>query len=221
MLEPNPVPGQRTGSQGLKISLIGMSNAGKTYWSQKLAAEAGFVRIPCDDLIEQRLGPYLQEQGYAGIEAVSEWMGQPYEARYPANSRRYLECENAVMQEVLRRLEREPGNVVVDTTGSVIYTERATIKKLGRLSRVVYIEMPQFLQDEMVRRFIQNPKPVIWGQVYTQRKNETGPEALVRCYPRLLEYRSQKYGKYADFTFDYFDIMNERFGVERLLKHVR
>ncbi len=40
----------------LVLTLVGMSNVGKTFWSHQLAAEGGFTHICCDDLIEAEMG---------------------------------------------------------------------------------------------------------------------------------------------------------------------
>ncbi|MBD3202988.1 hypothetical protein GF327_01730, partial [Candidatus Woesearchaeota archaeon] len=67
------------------ISMIGMSNSGKTYWSKKLEKKYNFQRYTCDDIIRKKLKKILKKQGFSGIKDVSEWMGQPYEKRYEKN----------------------------------------------------------------------------------------------------------------------------------------
>ena len=89
----------------MHITLVGMSNIGKTHWSNRLAAEAGFERIDCDFLVEQKLGTELTKLGYAGIEDVAKWMGQPYASQYPDTSQKFVNCERAVMREILDKLQ--------------------------------------------------------------------------------------------------------------------
>ena len=60
----------------IKLSLIGMSGAGKSYWAQKLA-DAGFRVIGIDDRIEEKLAPELAAGGHSGIGGVAAWMGWP------------------------------------------------------------------------------------------------------------------------------------------------
>ncbi|MEK7623365.1 MAG: hypothetical protein AAB408_01700 [Patescibacteria group bacterium] len=67
--------------QRLVLTLIGMSNVGKSFWSQKLA-DVGFSRYCCDDLIETKLAPQLLAQGYKGIADVAAWLGLPYEPQF-------------------------------------------------------------------------------------------------------------------------------------------
>ena len=133
----------------MKVTLIGMSNAGKSYWSEKLEKEKGYKRICCDDLIEERLKPILKKGGYSGIKDVSKWMGQPYDEQYKKNSSQYLDCEISVMKDAVKLLEtiqNDNKNIVIDTTGSVIYVNRKVLSKLAQISKVIYIETPLFLK---------------------------------------------------------------------------
>ena len=61
----------------MRISLIGMAGAGKTYWSIKLAQQ-GFRRFCCDDLIAAKLAPDLKRPDGSTM-GMGEWMGFPYE----------------------------------------------------------------------------------------------------------------------------------------------
>ena len=58
----------------LRLALIGMSGAGKSYWTTRIAA-AGYPAISCDTEIESRLKPALESGGYCGINGVAAWMG--------------------------------------------------------------------------------------------------------------------------------------------------
>lgn len=187
------------------ISLIGMSNSGKTYWSKKLES-AGFIRFSCDDYIEDKLSKELKKLGYSGISDVSKWMGQPYEKQYPQASKKYLNFEVESLNEIIRKLEK--GNIgkdmVIDTTGSVIYTGDKIMKDLARLSTIIYLDTPPEVRQKMCQLYFQNPKPVIWGDSFKKVNGERDVETLKICYPNLLEYRSKKYKKYARATLDYF-----------------
>src|SRR5215475_7699969 len=103
----------------LRLALIGMSGAGKTFWSRQLAA-AGHPAISCDDKIEQRLAPRLASGGHSGINGVAAWMGWPDSPTYAERESEYLSAEIAVLEEVLNDLPRLPEkSLVLDTTGSV------------------------------------------------------------------------------------------------------
>lgn len=202
----------------MRISLIGMSGVGKTYWSTRLA-QYGFVRFCCDDIIEQKLENELKPLGYAGIADVSKWMGQPYDARYEATSRKYLQFEKEAMQEIFDATSSLPKdtNVVIDTTGSVIYTDDIILQQLKEVSRIIYLETSQSVQKKMYELYLQDPKPVIWGRSFSKKANESNIEALARCYPQLLVYRSQYYQKYAHKIIPYSAHHQKNLTADRLV----
>lgn len=184
----------------LSLTLVGMSNVGKSFWSNRLANEAGFNRIALDDLIEVELAAALQNAGYSGgIADVAKWMGQPYDPQFTANQQTYLDLETRMMHQTIDRLANPPlnGNVVVDTTGSVVHIDEEVGKEVAKHSTVVYLEATPDMQQEMFEKYIAEPKPVVWGNVYTQNENETRDQALARSYPELLARRSVLYRQMA------------------------
>lgn len=182
----------------LTLSLIGMSNIGKTYWSKKLSS-IGFRHINCDDLIEAKLIPVLKKLKYSGIEDVSRWMGRPYDEMFPANQRKYLSLEREIMEDIFRQIKkRKRQNIVIDTTGSVVHTGSNIYTKLKQCSLVIYIEATKNMREEMFKQYIKKPKPVVFGEMFIQKKNETAEQALKKCYRALLDLRSTLYTKYAD-----------------------
>src|SRR3990167_7468724 len=130
-------------SEYLPISLIGMSGTSKSYWSKELQNK-GFERYCCDDLIEEKLGKELKALGYSGIQDVAKWMGQPFDSQYPEKSKKYLDLEQEVLEEVMINAEcpHHPG-FVIDATGSVIYLGSGVLNRLSTLTRVVYLETPE------------------------------------------------------------------------------
>lgn len=187
----------------MRISLIGMSGSGKSHWSKQLE-QKGFIRFGCDDLIEQKLQKELKPLGYSGINDVSKWMGQPYEEKYFQNNKKYLELEKETMLEIFTQLGSLPRstNVIIDTTGSIIYTGKKIMQTLARLTKIVFLEIPESRKKEMYEFYLRDPKPVIWGNIFKKRAKESDTEALCRCYPKLLEYRTKKYKKYAALILD-------------------
>ena len=184
----------------LSLTLVGMSNVGKSHWSGRLANEAGFERIDQDTLIEAELATALREAGYAGgIADVARWMGQPYEARSAANQQTYLDLETLMLRQTMNRLANPPlnGNIVVDTTGSVVHTDESIRNELAVHSTIVYLEATPDMRQKMFEMYIAEPKPVIWGDVFTQRNGETTDQALARSYPELLARRSVLYKQMA------------------------
>jgi shikimate kinase len=183
------------------ISIIGMSNVGKTAWSKRLVAESGFELICCDAMIEQMLGIELTKLGYAGIEDVAKWMGQPYEPHYPETSARYVHCEREVMLAVIEKLKTTTDHpLVIDTTGSVITVGDDIIEQLRNLTNVMYFEASPEQEATLFERYIANPKPVIWENLFSFKPGETEFDALKRCYPDLLHSRAQRYKKMAHVT---------------------
>lgn len=184
------------------ISLIGMSGAGKTYWSKQLAV-AGWDRVCCDDLIEARLRSVMP-QTTQGIQAVADWLGQPYSAGYQERQQHYLDAEIAVMTEVLNKLEQPvERNCVIDTTGSVIYTGETLCRQLRERTRVIYIALSDAVMTNMVERYLTDPKPVLWIDQFVQLPNQTVRDTVQVCYPKLVAQRAQLYQQLAHITLPY------------------
>jgi shikimate kinase len=177
----------------LRTALIGMSGTGKTFWTRRLAL-AGHPSVCCDDRIEQRLGPHLQGGGYTGINGVASWMGWPDSPTYAQREAEYLAEEIAALDEVLTDLERNPSReLILDTTGSVIYTGNNLLLRLRRQMTVVYLAATPEQQQLLIQRYLSDPKPVLWRGAFQPRKNETPGETVARCYPILIAARRQSY----------------------------
>jgi len=106
------------------LSLIGMPGTGKTYWARKLA-DIGFQVFFCDMEIEEKLSKNLITSDGVRI-TVGEWMGLPDSVDYQSRENMYLNYEIEIMQKILGEFEIQgrfsTDNVVIDTTGSVIYS---------------------------------------------------------------------------------------------------
>lgn len=188
----------------MRISLVGMSGSGKSFWSGKLY-ELGYKVYGCDDLIEAKLEKELIKGGYKGIEDVARWMGQPYEAQYGVNSLKYLKFEREVVEEILEIIKNGDSgeDIVIDTTGSVIYLENELLSRLKNQTKIVYLEVPQEVQDKMYQLYLKEPKPVIWGDQYARSEGDDEQEALKKNYPKLLKSRAEKYSGLADKVLRY------------------
>lgn len=186
-------------SNSLRISVIGMSNVGKTRRAKSLAADPslGFAWVCVDDLVEAKLKPFLEQKGFKGVDGVAAWMGQPYEARYPETQRNFLKFEGEAMKGIDYSAHN---NLLIDTTGSVIYLPEAVLDVLKKNTIVVYLEATDDIKKLLFERYISNPKPVIWGSSFSKKSGETDLDALKRCYPGLLEFRARKYSALADVT---------------------
>jgi shikimate kinase len=181
----------------IKLSLIGMSGAGKSHWAQKLAG-AGFRVISIDDRIEKKLAPELAAGGYRGIGGVAAWMGWPDQPAYREREKKYLECEVKSMDEALDEIQAsgEEGTVL-DTTGSVVYTGEEICQRMQSLTTVAYLGASPAEEELLIARYLSDPKPVLWDAQFDQRPGETTHEAIARCYPQLIASRKKLYERYA------------------------
>ena len=191
-----------------------MSGAGKTHWTKRLQAR-GRAGISCDDLIEDRLRPRLAAGGYAGVHGVAAWMGWPDSPAYAERESEYLAAEIASLDEILTKLERDPGlEMVLDTTGSVIYTGNNLLIRLRRQMRIVYLAASVEEQQLLIQRYLTDPKPVLWRGAFQARGGETPRETVARCYPALIGARRQSYEALAHCTLRVADLRELACGSE-------
>jgi shikimate kinase len=181
----------------IKLSLIGMSGAGKSHWAQKLAA-AGLRVISVDDHIEKKLAPELAAGGYSGIGGVAAWMGWPDQSTYRDREQKYLACEIESMGEALDEIKASGDEgILLDTTGSVVYTGDEVCRRMQALTTVVYLAAPSAEEETLIARYLSDPKPVLWGDQFVQRPGESAKDAVARCYPQLIANRKKLYERYA------------------------
>jgi shikimate kinase len=181
----------------LRLALIGMSGAGKTFWTRRIA-ETGVPAVSCDDVIEQRLAPRLAQGGFSGINGVAAWMGWPDSATYAEREAEYLKEEIATLDEILSGLENDAEKpLVLDTTGSVIYTGNHLLMRLRKLMNVVYLAASEAEQHLLIERYLGDPKPVLWRGAFSGQVGETPRETVARCYAHLIAARRQSYAALA------------------------
>jgi shikimate kinase len=174
-----------------------MSGAGKSQWAQKLAA-AGLRVISIDDRIESKLAPELAAGSYSGIGGVAAWMGWPDQPTYRERERKYLAFEVESMGEALDEIKASgTEGILLDTTGSVVYTGDETCRRMQTLTTVVYLGVPAAEEESLIARYLSDPKPVLWGDQFAQCPGESAKEAVARCYPQLIAQRKQLYERYA------------------------
>jgi len=207
----------------MRISLIGMAGSGKSYWSEKLA-QHGFRRFCCDDLIAAKLAPGLTRPDGTTME-MGTWMGFPYERHYTKRESIYLTYEIEVLIEILEYLESHKNtrgeNIVVDTTGSVIYTGDEILQKLCQHTTVIYLLTPPEVQEQLLNAYISKPHPMLWRDSFSKNPGETNQEARARCYPQLLSARQRLYARYADVEIDYYRQNEKGFSVTDFLHVVQ
>jgi len=207
----------------MKVALIGMAGSGKSYWSKRLK-EVGFIRLCCDDMIARRLKHEIMEAGYPEG-AVAEWMGFPYQRCYREREKQYLECERQVMEEILEWISENQipsdSNIVIDTTGSVIYVGDDILEKLRRYVKFVLLSTPREVQEKLLKAYISKPHPMLWRDVFDQRPGEDPLHAMKRCYPMLFETRRILYEKYADVCIGYYERRARGIDALELINRIR
>ena len=205
----------------LRLALIGMSGAGKTFWTKKLAA-SGYPAVSCDDCIEQRLAPRLAAGGYAGINGVAAWMGWPDSAKYAGRESEYLAEEIHALDEILSELAKQPGkSLVLDTTGSVIYTGNNLLLRLRRQMTIVYLAATAEEQQLLIERYLSDPKPVLWRGAFQPKAGETPRETVALCYPALIAARRQSYEALAHCTLQVAVLRDESLDAAAFLKMIQ
>src|SRR5438094_2989079 len=205
----------------LRIALIGMSGAGKTFWSRCIA-ESGIPAISCDDRIEEKLARRLASGGYSGINGVAAWMGWPDSAAYAERESQYLAEEIATLDEILSDLERRPQqSLVLDTTGSVIYTGNHLLHRLRKLMTVVYLAASEAEQKLLIERYLGDPKPVLWRGAFQAKQGETPPQTVARCYPALIEARRRSYEALTHCTLQVAALRDGTMDADAFLKMVQ
>ncbi len=200
------------------ISLIGMSGTGKTYWSNQLV-QHDWEKISCDDLIERRLAKNMSPE-HEGIQGVAEWLGLPQSEGYQERQQQYLRAEIDVMEEVLERLNKCDSNdcrIVLDTTGSVVYTGDRLCQQLRQAAKVIYFSLSDISLSSLIHQFLTDPKPVLWIDQFVQYPHQTIREAIAACYPKLVRQRAQLYQRYAEMILPYEQIHQPDFTVEDFL----
>jgi hypothetical protein len=184
----------------LRLALIGMSGAGKSFWTKHLAA-LGFPTISCDDQIEARLASVHQAGGFSGINGVAAWMGWPDRSTYAERESQYLAEETATLDDVLTGLEKNPhSELILDTTGSVIYCGNHLLHRLRRQMAIVYLAASADEQQLLIRRYLEDPKPVLWRGAFQSKPGENPRDTVARCYPALIAARRQSYEVLAHCT---------------------
>jgi len=203
----------------MRLSLIGMAGTGKSYWASKLA-EHGFKLFCCDDLISKKLALLLKKPDGTTM-TMGEWMGFPFHPGYKKRELKYLNLEIEVLNEVLDSLEENDGNldgnVVVDTTGSVIYTGEGILKRLRQCTTCIHLSTPPEVREQLLNAYMSNPHPMLWRDTFNREPNETHGAALERCYPKLFMARQRLYEHNADIEIDYYTLREKNFGISEFL----
>ncbi|GHA83976.1 hypothetical protein GCM10009069_04160 [Algimonas arctica] len=190
---------RRYAAGNLKLALIGMSNIGKSYSGMRLATQFDFSLIEVDRLIWDALGE-------TDMDAFAAWQGQPYSAGYAERERQSMAMESDATQKSLTTTARNP---LLDTTGSVIYTDAAVLDQIRKDWFTVYIEAAPEHLDRLKSQYFAQPKPLAWQEHYQKRDGLSETESLLASYPDLLAARADDYRALADLTISSVDILTD------------
>lgn len=195
----------------LKVAFIGMSNIGKSYTAMRIATKYDFNLIEVDKIIWENLG-------HNSMDAFAEWQGHPYSDGYEDREKQSITLETNATREALDTLKRNP---IIDTTGSVIYTDEDVLKTLNDDYYVVYIEAMEDHIERLKVQYFKHPKPLIWAGHYKKLKGKTETESILACYPKLLKSRGKAYAKHADATLPSTMILNPDISIEDIFKALK
>ena len=190
----------------LRLSFVGMSNAGKSYRSKVLRDEFDFFWYEIDGEIQKALG-------FADMSEISNWMGYPTAPGYTEREKKYLDLEDEFTRHAGMRMGGR--NLVFDTTGSVIHLSPATHGVLKGNTLMVHLDVGEESLTQMAERFFLEPKPVAWCDHFHMQSEETESAALRRCFPMLLNERLARYRTLAHLNIPASEVF-DRSGKETL-----
>ena len=174
------------------LALVGMSGVGKSHWGKRLEGR-GWQRFDCDTEIA-KLGAMVDLDGKSSpVHAIGAWMGMPWSEGYRARETRYLTLERDVTLQAIELAKKSQAPLVIDCTGSVIYLGKEVLEALRSAAHVVHIEAPPSLHRTLLQRYTRKPKPIVWKDAFRPQPGETNDQALARCYPKLLQFREERY----------------------------
>ena len=181
------------------LIFLGMSGAGKTHWSKLLAEKYGLKHIEFDQLIalSKSFSDLIKNiPGKNEVEKMGNYFGMPGSEGFKSKENRYLDIEKKFM------VEKFPHCVIFDLTGSAIY-HTYELERIKRTGLIINLKSSKEAQQEMFKIYINDPKPVCWGNMFQKNQGESDEVALRRCYPLLLEYREILYDKHANVVLPF------------------
>ncbi len=174
----------------LRLTFIGMSNIGKSFTAMRLRKSHGFDLYEVDEAIQKSLGLKCMQES-------ADWMGFPYEDAYATREAEYLDLESKL---TAKAFDDKSGNVILDTTGSVIYLSEEARKMLAAQSVIIHIQAGPSNLRRLEKLYFKSPKPLIWNGMYKDRADGDREAALKDNYPKLLASRMDAYNAMADIN---------------------
>lgn len=200
----------------LHIAFIGMSNIGKSYTASRLKAAYDFDLIEVDSLIWEKLG-------HNSMDELAKWQGQPYEPGYAEREARSLALETQATLDAVHQATRAnpAANTLIDTAGSVIYTDPLALKALRAQCFIVHINANAEDIERLKSDYFTNPKPLVWAGHFKAQDGLSDQENILASYPDLLAARAKRYTELADATLESRFILDPGITAERIFDALR
>ncbi len=195
----------------LRIAFVGMSNIGKSYTGTRLATAYDFELIGVDKIIWEQLGQ-------DSMSDFAAWQGQPYSEGYADREAQSIALESKATAEAVKY---NGGNAVLDTTGSVIYTNRSVQESLLSNWYIVHISASDEAVERLKVQYFARPKPLIWNGHYTCQPDQSQDQAILSSYPNLLKSRAKQYGEMADSTISSDVILDPSLSIEAIFEQLK
>ena len=143
------------------------------------------------------------------------WRGLPYEERYRNNESVQIQNEQEVMESVCNELSKyRTENVVVDTSGSLVYIDESVLRRLCDLTRCAYIVADKEQEAELYNDEVIFRRPLVWGRAYIPEKGESPEQAMRRCFPKLIAWRAHEYSRWATLSIPYYVLRHDDMTVD-------
>lgn len=220
----------RLANNTLRIAFIGMSNIGKSRLAKDLERKGGWTRFDIDKQIGETfdLGDLRTMAAYLGFPTSDTYAEREAEflAREESETMRALEW----LDTVSGNTEYAPTNIVLDTTGSIVYLSPKLIREIKKRFLVVHVGTSAKDVDELFQTYKNTPKPVVWHGMYRSAPKGTDllglstaeadtQKDLEFSYRALLADRLMRYTLMADVTINRFLLYKPK-TVPELLKAI-
>ena len=154
------------------------------------------------------------------MQESADWMGFPYASSYRAREAEYLALESELTAEAFNS-ECTAKNMIIDTTGSVIYADPSCLNTLRNKAIIVHIQAAAENLTRLEELYFRAPKPLIWASQYKPKSGEDNEQSLKRCYPALLSSRMDAYNHLADINLPASMLFDEAVTPESLIDFIR
>ncbi len=207
---------KRYADKSLRMAFIGMSNIGKSYTATRLCKTHDFALVEVDRLIWAEL-----DQG--SMADFARWQGQPYSDGYAAREAVSVKLESTAMKTAMKKRTTggRDGNSLLDTTGSVIYSETAVLKQLSAEHLIVHITAADEDLARLQADYFALPKPLVWHGHYHRSEGQTERESIIASYPKLLQSRKSAYAALADISLSSSFVLDKTTTMDAVFEAIR